>query len=680
MHRGVALDEEADTVSLTVPPCGWVVWTLGRPAGLLDARRFGDGWISLIPCARPAPSAAWLAGLSPDGAAGVAVMDGEGEAALERAAVRAVRAWRPMRDVARDDALVDRLVAPGAIDVHHQPLVAVESGAVFGFEALARPRVGGLGPAEAISRAWNAGRGPELELACLRAALKSASGRPDGTRLFVNLSGPTVMRLPMVAMESLMLDHGIGRRVLVIEVTEGEAIEDADALIRRMTELRRLGIEVALDDAGTGHATFERIAALRPDYVKLDKVLVKGSDGDRARYALLAALASLGQQIGAQVVAEGVESAHELAAVNRAGIALAQGYGFARPGPRFPQPRGELVEALRGRVRAHRVRGSGIVASDLAECATDVPGDELVEHAVKRFHRDPALRTLVVTDGEGRFAGVVTRETLVGLMSRMYGPALQGKRPVSELCDPEALIVPRDADILFVSEQATARRRDRMYDDIVLVDASGAVAGIIAVRDLLGALADVHARSARDQSPLTGLPGNLVVQEEIARRAGAGVPFAVTHIDLDGFKKINDWAGFAAGDRLIVRLAAAIEVAWSHDPDGFVGHIGGDDFITVASPDGATAAAHHLIGRFEEALAPEMREVLREAGAPRDVAVTVSLATLDCHSPQSSLAEISSRLAHLKARAKALRGSSHCRRTLTEAGRDAPAAAAVTAG
>jgi diguanylate cyclase (GGDEF)-like protein len=636
-----------------------MIWTAERPVDPLRAHPFGDGWLAHVPASWPAPTAAWLAGLSPDGAAGIAPLDGDGPADLDRAAIRAVRAWRPLRDEARDDALVDRLIAPGAIDVHHQPIVGIASGEVFGYEALARPRALRIEPADAIARAWGCGRGTELELACLRAALLRARERPPGTRLFVNLSAPTMTALASDVLSALMTATDLERRSLVIEITEQEVVADTRRLVERAAQLRRRGVEIALDDTGTGYSTFERIAAVRPDYVKLDKVLVRGSDTDRARYALLCALTDLGRQIGARVIAEGVETAHELGAVVRAGVCLAQGFGFARPGPDYPASSGALLLGVGGRRRAHRIRGSGIVARDLAGAAVGVPHDERADEAVKRFHRDPALRTLVVTDPGGDLIGVVTRECLAGLMSQMYGPALHGRRPVAELCDPGALVVEEHADIVMVSEQAMLRSQERMYDDVVVTDGAGHVRGMVVVRDLLGSLADIHTRRARDLNPLTGLPGNVLIQAAIHDRVERDEEFAVTHVDLDRFKNVNDWAGLAEGDRLIVRLAAAIEAAWSDEEDCLVGHVGGDDFIVVAPPSVAESAAQRLIETVEARLAPEMRTVISSAGASDAPPLSVSLATLACSPPAPAPSTIFARLASLKADAKAIPGSVH---------------------
>ncbi len=113
-----------------------------------------------------------------------------------------------------------------------------------------------------------------------------------------------------------------------------------------------------------------------------------------------------------------------------------------------------------------------------------------------------------------------------------------------------------------------------------------------------------RAREMRNLSPLTGLPGNIRIQEEIERNVREGTPFAVLYADLDNFKAYNDQKGFVRGDRLIQMTARVVQeaVAEHAGVEGFVGHVGGDDFVAVVPPDVAEAVAKRICERFGEAV------------------------------------------------------------------------------
>ncbi|MFN8232794.1 MAG: response regulator [Actinomycetota bacterium] len=111
-----------------------------------------------------------------------------------------------------------------------------------------------------------------------------------------------------------------------------------------------------------------------------------------------------------------------------------------------------------------------------------------------------------------------------------------------------------------------------------------------------------RAKEMRNLSPLTGLPGNIRIQEEIERQVRDGRPFAVLYCDLDNFKTYNDQKGFVRGDRLIQATARIIQdaVVGLDDGQGFVGHVGGDDFVAVVSPEVAEDVADRICRRFDE--------------------------------------------------------------------------------
>jgi diguanylate cyclase (GGDEF)-like protein len=110
-----------------------------------------------------------------------------------------------------------------------------------------------------------------------------------------------------------------------------------------------------------------------------------------------------------------------------------------------------------------------------------------------------------------------------------------------------------------------------------------------------------RAKEMRNLSPLTGLPGNIRIQEEIERMVREHRPFAVLYVDLDNFKTYNDKYGFVRGDRLIQGTARMIQDAVvAVDPDGFVGHVGGDDFVAVVQPEHAEDVAKRVCERFDQ--------------------------------------------------------------------------------
>jgi EAL domain-containing protein (putative c-di-GMP-specific phosphodiesterase class I) len=123
-----------------------------------------------------------------------------------------------------------------------------------------------------------------------------------------------------------------GRRIAV-EVTEHRRVDDYPALLAARRELRLAGVPVAVDDAGAGYSSLRHVLELEPDVIKLDAALVTGVHRDAAKQALIGAMQAFARDVGATVVAEGVEVEEEHRALLERGVAQGQGWLFGRPVP-----------------------------------------------------------------------------------------------------------------------------------------------------------------------------------------------------------------------------------------------------------------------------------------------------------------------------------------------------------
>jgi PAS domain S-box-containing protein len=206
-----------------------------------------------------------------------------------------------------------------------QPIVELETRTVVGYEALTR-FADGSRPDQIFAEAHRCGLPLELETATLGAIFDAAGALPEPAWLNINVSPELVL-----AGEPLAAILDGSARPVVLELTEHVAITDYPAL---RAALERLGptIRLAVDDAGAGFASLRHILELGPDYVKLDRAIVRRVDRDPARQALVAGLVHFAARTGAILVAEGVETEAEVRQVRALGVPLAQGYRLGRPG------------------------------------------------------------------------------------------------------------------------------------------------------------------------------------------------------------------------------------------------------------------------------------------------------------------------------------------------------------
>lgn len=224
---------------------------------------------------------------------------------------------------------VERVLAEHTYEAVFQPIVAVETGAITGVEALSRFRgEPARGPDAWFADARAVGLGVELDLATAGGALAYLEHLPAGVYMSINASPQTVLTERFAAMCT-----AVGAERLVVELTEHSAVDDYPDLTTHLQRLRRLGVRLAIDDTGAGISSLAHILKLSPDVIKLDRSLTSGIDIDPARRSLATALVAFAAEISATIVAEGVETAAELAALRELGITMAQGFYLAKPAP-----------------------------------------------------------------------------------------------------------------------------------------------------------------------------------------------------------------------------------------------------------------------------------------------------------------------------------------------------------
>jgi EAL domain-containing protein (putative c-di-GMP-specific phosphodiesterase class I) len=216
-----------------------------------------------------------------------------------------------------------------------QPIVRASDRSTFGYEALLRSYDTTMsGPGPMLHAAERLGELNRLGRAVRERAAKSIGGAHQSHTLFVNLH-PQDLLDPDLHSDDSALTAVAGR--VVLEITERAAITDVENARALAMGLRNRGFRIAVDDLGAGYAGLSSFALLEPEFVKLDMSLIRGVDTSTVKQKLVKSLASLCNDMGLHVIAEGVETTEERDSVIDLGCDLLQGFLFAKPGPAFPE-------------------------------------------------------------------------------------------------------------------------------------------------------------------------------------------------------------------------------------------------------------------------------------------------------------------------------------------------------
>ena len=233
-------------------------------------------------------------------------------------------------------AAIGKVIAEGMLSPVYQPIFSLETGEPVGYEGLIRPAEGSpfADASSLFAAAERADRTVELDFACLEVVAAGAGELEPGVYLSVNLSPRTLESELFRPSEltTIFERRGIAPQQIVVELTEREEVHDLDGLRRNAAACRKAGIRLAADDVGAGNAGLRLLSEIHFDIVKIDLSLVQGGILHDPSYAVLRALQEMAASWHATIVAEGVETAGQLAATRSIGITAGQGYLLGRPG------------------------------------------------------------------------------------------------------------------------------------------------------------------------------------------------------------------------------------------------------------------------------------------------------------------------------------------------------------
>jgi len=272
---------------------------------------------------------------------GAALIGGSPDVPFERIVHRALEesfadALREKeREGRRHSVQLARVLHLGLVRSVYQPVVDIVGRRVIGFEALTRVGSGRFENIEMLFKAAEANDALwSLERLCRRKALEGIPRLGVDQLLFLNVVPDSIHDPQLIGPPFLeaLAEAGLAPGQVVLELTEHSAVKDFVAFRRTLERFRTLGFRLAMDDVGSGYSGLQAIAEIAPDFIKADMNLVRGLHQSPIKRALIDTIRRFSDSTGITLVAEGVESPEEVAALIAVGVRCAQGFLFARPG------------------------------------------------------------------------------------------------------------------------------------------------------------------------------------------------------------------------------------------------------------------------------------------------------------------------------------------------------------
>ncbi len=495
-----------------------------------------------------------------------------------------------------------------AIDYALQPIVEINTGYVYGYEALMRghEQLHLPSPGDVLDTAAQSNSIVALECMLHARAIAKFASLPaiEAKKLFINLDGRTLSSGETVLSSGLaaLKQHGISPSAICFELSEQHdygTVSDFGAVLE---SIRRHGIRLAIDDFGLGISELKTLCDYGLDYIKIDGHFIRGIADNQRKRLLVTNFTKLAHVLGIRVIAERVETEAEYTACREAGCDLVQGYFVARPTRDIGEllPAYPLVVTTRAKMRRDRSSDELLVRNQMAPITPVVNGTELND-VFELFRTEPEQSFFPVVDAAGEPEGIVHERDLKPYIYMPYGRDLlknpsfrQSLRSFVRACP----IVDVDSDsesILDVFAHSNAT-------DGVIVTQNMKYIGVLSAPALLALIQEKQVQQAQDQNPLTELPGNLPITDYVATHCLSGEQDRhFCYFDFNDFKPFNDRYGFSRGDRVIV-LFATLMRRHLGGPSVFLGHVGGDDFfagMTGLDKDDLTSSIAALMAEFQ---------------------------------------------------------------------------------
>lgn len=487
-----------------------------------------------------------------------------------------------------------------------QPIIDVHQGYVLGFEGLVRGPLGSPlhSPVELFSVARQCDEVVVLEYWCRRVVLESFVKLGLPGKLFLNISPDVLLHCDSATGETLHCVEELGLRPdqVIIEITENAPTQNYKMLRDATQRYRNLGFEIAIDDLGEGFSGLRLWSEIRPNYVKIDQHFIRSIHLDPVKLQFARSIQEMASKSGARVIAEGIETQAELMAVRNLGIAFGQGYHIARPEavPLRELPT-ELVQSLlkteEGRVGAARHSATLTTVEKLLRRQKSVEPTCRNEQVLRMFDENDDIYSIPVVSG-GNPVGLLSRYTMFDRFARPYRRELYGRRPCESMMDRTPLIVERRVSLSDLSDLILQSEPHHLSVGFIITDGERYL-GMGSGHDLLRLVTQMQINAARYANPLTLLPGNVPISEQIDGLLQAAASFVVCYCDLDHFKPFNDVYGYQKGDEVIQQTGYLLADACG--PQDFLGHIGGDDFIVLFRSEDWETRCEDLLARVKDA-------------------------------------------------------------------------------
>ena len=505
-----------------------------------------------------------------------------------------------------------------SIDFGFQPIVSIHNGLCMGYEALLRnfQDAGFANIQEVFDTAYKEQMLFRFDIWLREKAINKFTAIEDcqKTKLFFNLDNRVLLMpdyLPGHTSE-ILKKYGLSPDLLCFEISERHELDCSPDARATLNRYKRQAYKIAIDDFGTGYSGLQLLYHSEPDYIKIDRFFISGIETDSKKKLFVAKVLNLAHILGITVIAEGVETENEFYFCKEIGCDYIQGYFVQKPTANVSELKGKYDSIVflndqdrRDKTIDHLLLNEKMEHLDPVYLYNREKGYFTDMSTVfETFRRCKNNTFFPVINGHHEPIGLIRERELKEYVYSKYGKDLLLNKGAGKTLMDFVVKCPVSEIHTRIEKILEYFAMDENSEGILLTE-NGKYLGFLSARSLLNVINEKNITMARDQNPLTKLPGNTMVHEYIEQMlADSSSAHTIAYFDFDNFKPFNDRYGFRQGDRAILLFADILKKA-SGTGKFFTGHIGGDDFfagfkVTDANKSSVNNRLKQIIYKFRD--------------------------------------------------------------------------------
>ncbi|UCM99963.1 GGDEF domain-containing protein [Sulfurimonas sp. SWIR-19] len=470
------------------------------------------------------------------------------------------------------------------LDVAFQPIINIHTGTLYGVEALLRnfQDVGFKSIFSLFDAVYKEKLLYSFDLALREKALKKYTQIQNykNIKLFYNLDN-RVLEMENFSTGNttkILQELNIKKENLCFEISERQEISSEFDLEKILQHYKNEDFSIAIDDFGVGYSGYKLFYDSTPDIIKIDRFFLQGLEKNMKKKLMVRNITHLAIQLGIKVIAEGVETKEEYLTCKDIGCHLAQGYLIQKPTKntqKIYQQYANIIDIIKF---DRRISDKNILLKNNIDKIQPLNIKTKMNLVIEYFKKNQSVPIVPLVNSQNEPVGILLESDIKEFLYSPYGMSLllneQNNSKLENLLHPCG-----HADINSNTTTLIELFANNPESSGIIITKNSGYYGFLSAKAIINMMHQENMIQARDQNPLTKLPGNTMIEKYIYKVSQSSASHLLCYFDLDNFKAFNDVYGFRNGDRIIQLFADILKKELPKDV--FKAHIGGDDFFVA---------------------------------------------------------------------------------------------------